>query len=61
MSDDDDNNKEDSFTELLVDLNETCIRTGIMMMKTPLVICSDVIDKWAKAMDAMREDIESSR
>ncbi len=32
-----------------------------MMMKTPLVICSDVIDKWAKAMDAMREDIESSR
>jgi hypothetical protein len=52
---------DDSVTDLLIHNYEICVRTSVSMMKMPLVMYSDAIDRWAKAVDFMVEDVQSRR
>ena len=52
---------DDSVTDLLIYNYEVCIRTSMSMIKMPLIMYSDAIDRWAKAVDIMVEDAQSRR
>lgn len=58
MADDEDNG-DDSATDLLIHTFEISLRTSIRMMKVPLVMYAGMIDNWAKVVDSMVEDLQS--
>jgi len=54
-----DKNGEESAVDLLVHSLEVCVRTNWQLMKVPLVVYTDLVDTWAKSVDAIVENIKS--
>lgn len=49
---------DDSISDLIAETVQTSVRTSINLMKVPVVVYAGLVSSWAKAIDAVLENMQ---